>query len=205
MNSVAAVWYEGTYDWNQDWQHRQNLASPGDTARGLFINGLLDAVRTLGGEELVKRCLDACGQDRFVATFSYPITLQMRIISVAMSTLEKRYGAPEGALRQLGRRSALDFMESTAGKMMMRLAGSDPKRLLASLPSAYRVSMSYGEHTLVWTGPRSGRLVMKREFMPHPVHAGVVATLLEAGGAREVRVWGRQTGPLDCECDFSWN
>jgi hypothetical protein len=33
----------------------------------------------------------------------------------------------------------------------------------------------------------------------------VVATLLEAGGAREVTVKSRQTGPLDRECDFSWS
>jgi uncharacterized protein (TIGR02265 family) len=41
--------------------------------------------------------------------------------------------------------------------------------------------------------------------MPHPVHEGVLATLLEVGGAREVRVWGRQLGPLDAECEFSWS
>jgi uncharacterized protein (TIGR02265 family) len=204
MNSVAVVCYEGAYDWHQDWQQRLSHAAPSDTARGLFFNGVLDAVRTFGGEALVKRCLEACGQDRFLDFYSYPVSMQLRIISAAMQTLEKRYGGPEGALRQLGRRSALDLLESAAGKMMLRLGGSSPKQLLASLPSAYRVSMSYGQHSLVWTGPTSGRLIMKREFMPHPVHAGVVATILEAGGARTVRVESRQTGPLDCECDFSW-
>lgn len=205
MNNVAVVWYEGAYDWHQDWQQRLSQAEPSDTARGLFFNGVLDAVRTLGGEELVRRCVEACGQERFLDFFNYPISMQLRIISAAMQTLEKRYGCAEAALRQLGRRSALDFLESAAGKMMMRLASSTPKQLLASLPSAYRVSLSYGQHSIVWTGPTSGRLVMKREFMPHPVHAGVVATLLEAGGAREVKVKSHQTGPLDCECEFSWS
>lgn len=205
MNSVAAVWYEGAYDWHQDWHQRVNQSSPGDTARGLFFNGTLDAVRTLGGEELMRRCLDACGQDRFVDFFNYPISMQLRIISTAMETLEKRYGSADEALRHLGRRSAQDFLESTAGRMMVRLAGGDPKRLLSSIPSAYRVSMSYGQHSIQWTGPRSGRLVMKREFMPHPVHAGVVSALLDVAGAREVKVVSRQTGPLDSECEFTWS
>ena len=90
MNSVAVVCYEGAYDWHQDWQQRLSHAAPSDTARGLFFNGVLDAVRTFGGEALVKRCLEACGQERFLDFYSYPVSMQLRIISAAMQTLEKR-------------------------------------------------------------------------------------------------------------------
>lgn len=207
MNSTAAVWYEGTYtyNWNHDWNLRMNLATPGDTARGLFFNSTLEAIRVLGGEELVKRCLESCGQERFIDFFTYPVSLQLRIISTAMQALQKRYGSPEGALRHLGRCLSMGFLGSSAGQMLVKLAAGDPKRLLEGLSSAYRVSLSYGQHSVRWTGPRSGCFLMRKEFMPHPVHEGVLATLLEVGGAREVKVWGRPLGPLDAECEFTWS
>ncbi|HSP79387.1 MAG TPA: TIGR02265 family protein [Myxococcaceae bacterium] len=205
MNGMATEWSEAPYDWKSDCQLRLSLASPGDTARGLFFNGLLDTARTFGGEPLVRRCLEACGQEQFLDFFSYPVRMQLQIIAEAMETLVKRYASTERALKEVGRRASSDFLESMAGRAALNLGAGNPRRLLSSLPSIYRVSMSYGEYFLSWTGPNSGRFLFRRDFMPHHVHQGVVTAILDQAGAREVRVWGRQTGPLEGLCEFSWS
>ncbi|MGZ3458816.1 MAG: TIGR02265 family protein, partial [Archangium sp.] len=49
-----------------------SLATPVDTCRGMFFNGLLEAVHSLGGEEARARCFAAAGEKRFVDFFGYP-------------------------------------------------------------------------------------------------------------------------------------
>ncbi len=204
MNGMATDWSDAPYDWKSDVQLKLGLASPEDTARGLFFNGLLDTARTFGGEPLVQRCLEACGQDRFMDFFNYPIRMHLQIITEAMETLVKRYATSEKVLKELGRRASSDFLESMAGRAALSLGAGNPRRLLSSLPSIYRVSMSYGEYFLSWTEPKGGRFFFRHDYLPHQVHQGVVAAILEQAGAREVRISSRQTGPLDGLCEFSW-
>lgn len=193
------------YDWKHDCEMRMVHIGPQDTARGLFLNGTLESIRLLGGDRLAKNCRDACGQERFENFFNYSISMQLRMLSLAIPALMTRWGSCDMVLRQLGRRSAMDFLESSAGKMMLTLAQKDPKRMLNSIPSLYRASVSYGTQSVEWTGPKSGRVILKREFMPHAFHEGLVDLLLEMAGASGVRrVKSRQTGRLDIECEFSW-
>ncbi|MGZ3459559.1 MAG: TIGR02265 family protein, partial [Archangium sp.] len=177
-----------SYDWKHDCEMRLVHVGPQDTVRGLFLNGTLETIRLLGGEQVAKDCLEACGQERFVDVFSYSIGLQLRMISVAMPSLMTRVGSCELVLWQLGRRAAMDFLQSTAGKMLLTLARKEPKRLVNSLPSAYKASVSYGTQQVEWSGPKSGRVIMKREFMPHAFHSGMVEMLLEMAGATGVKV-----------------
>jgi uncharacterized protein (TIGR02265 family) len=88
---------------------------------------------------------------------------------------------------------------------MLALAGNSPTRVLNNLPTAYRASSSYGEHTIEWTGPNSGRFVLKGEFMPVPYHCGVVEAVVEKAQVKGGKVTGRQISMTDCECSFSWD
>ena len=72
---------------------------PQDTARGLFLNGMLKAIRTLGGEAVAKRCLEASGQEQLVDVFNYPATLQLQFLSIAMPSLLARCASYDMALR----------------------------------------------------------------------------------------------------------
>ncbi|WP_158502124.1 TIGR02265 family protein [Vitiosangium sp. GDMCC 1.1324] len=177
---------------------------PQDTARGSLLNGTLEAIRSLGGEDVARHCREASGQERFVDVFSYSISMQLRMVSTAMPLLLTRCGSSEQVLRHFGRHAGMDFLASPAGKMMLTLARKDPKRLMNSLPAAYKSWVNYGTQSVEWTGPTSGRLLLKREFMPHAFHSGLVELLLEMAGANRVRVNGRQTGRLDSQCEFSW-
>lgn len=200
MGLASADWEE----WEKELARRLQPAQPDDTVRGLFSNGILDAVRSLAGDEAARSCLEASGQAKFVDFFNYPIRAHLRLVYTGARFLAPRYGSIEEALRQLGRRSTSDFLNSAAGKTMKLLARGDPKRLLDTLPSAYRVSLTFGTQTIEWKGPTSGRYILERDFIPVPCHEGVMMALIETTHVPNVKVQGRQLGLLDSEYDFSW-
>lgn len=200
IDPATADWEE----WEKDLVHRLQPAQPEDTVRGLFSNGILDAVRSLAGDEAARRCLEASGQPKFVDFFNYPIRAHLYLVFTGARFLAPRYGSVEEALRQLGRRSTSDFLNSAAGKTMKLLARGDPKRLLDTLPSAYRVSLTFGTQTIEWKGPTSGRYLLERDFIPVPCHEGVLTALIETTRVSNIQVHGRRQGLLDSEYDFSW-
>lgn len=204
---TRSPWSETTLEagtWVRELVRRQSLATPTDTLRGMFLRGTLEAIRELGDEALVERCREACAHEDFVDLFSYPVRLHLQMMSVALEALAARHGGGEQALRLLGRKALEDFLASKSGKMLLVVGGGEASRLLNNAPTGYRVSTSYGEHSLRWLGPTSCRWTMKRQFMPPPFEEGILSGLLENTRARNVRVVGRQTGVLDSEYDISW-
>jgi uncharacterized protein (TIGR02265 family) len=191
-------------DWATGLERRLALVTPADTTRGMFFNGVLALVRQQGSAEGVKRCLAACDNQRFLDFFNYPAEQFLKLVWAAARVLEPGLEGFEPALRVLGRQAATDFLSSAAGKALMLLGQGDVRRLMENLPSAYRVSVSYGQRTVEWTGPQSGRLLMERDFMPFAYHEGVLVGLLEAQGVTGVKVVGHQEGLMSSEYDFSW-
>jgi uncharacterized protein (TIGR02265 family) len=180
------------------------LAHVEDTARGMFFNGAVDAVRALAGEEVAQRCREASGERKHIDFFSYPVAGFLKMCLTAAREVGPRLGGCEQVLRKIGEQSTRDFLSSMAGKTAVLLAGNNVKRLLAQIPSSYRAAVSYGERTVLWTGENSGRLTIQHDFMPPAYHEGVIRGVLLAGGARPIQVRGRLTGPLDSEYDIVW-
>ncbi|WNG62622.1 DUF2378 family protein [Archangium gephyra] len=177
-----------------------------DTCRGLFFNGVFEAARALGGAEVRAKCLVVAGTKTYVDFFSYPVADFLKTIFTAAELLGG--SAPEGramVLRQLGRRATADFLHSTVGKTMMALAGTDPQRLLASFPSAYRASLSYGDRSVERLGEKQARLMARRDFLPLAYNEGVLHAAMEQSTARELVVRGRQLAPLEADYDISWS
>lgn len=189
---------------DEDLELRLAMASPSDTARGMFLRATLDAVRILGDEEAVRRCLRASGEEKLVDFFIYPVSANLRMVFAAARMLEDRYGGIDEALRQLGFRAAECFLSSAAGLALQLLAKGDTKRLVGNMPSVYRASVSFGVRSVVWTGPTSGRLTMRREFMPYPFQEGMLLGLLQKANARGARVLGHQLSTLESDYDISW-
>ncbi|PTL79456.1 TIGR02265 family protein [Vitiosangium sp. GDMCC 1.1324] len=171
----------------------------------MFFNGLLDAVRALGGEEIRARCFAASGEKRFVDFFSYPVADFLKGLFTAVELLGPKHGGADAVLRQLGRRATGDFLQSTVGKTMMALAGTDPQRLLASFPSAYRASLSYGERFVERVGDRQVKLMARRDFLPLAYNEGVLIAALEQSTAKELVVMGNRLAPLDVDYDIRWS
>jgi uncharacterized protein (TIGR02265 family) len=171
----------------------------------MFFNGLLDAVESLGGEEMRRRCLVAAGDKRFVDFFSYPAGDFLKAIFLATEVLGPKLGGEATVLRQLGRRGTQDFLGSTVGRTIITLAGNEPHRLLASFPKAYRASLSYGERSVERLGDTHARLTARRDFLPVEYNEGVLSAAMEQSAVRDLVVRGRRLAPLDVEYDVRWS
>ena len=108
------------------------------------------------------------------------------------------------SLHYIGTQATVDFLASMFGRELMQASRRNPRLLLQHLANGYSTAVSYGERSVLWTGDRSARFVMRRDFMPAPYHEGVLLGALEAVGAQDVRVHGRQLSLLDSEYDVSW-
>jgi uncharacterized protein (TIGR02265 family) len=192
-------------DWVRTLEQLMELATPQDTARGLFLSRTLETVRELGDEAALARCQEVLGRQRLMEFVNYPVTLLVRLTLVAVRELSGRHGGAEQVLRLLGQKAAVGLMSSSVGTAMDTRTGSRDEHISSSLQAIYKVSSNYGERSMEWLGPRHGRFTMRRSFLPMPYHEGAMREVLERLGAREPRVLGRILGPLDSEYDFSWS
>ncbi|HYO71492.1 MAG TPA: DUF2378 family protein [Archangium sp.] len=190
--------------WARELAQRVALATPADTAWGAFLRSLLEAIRVLGDEGLVRRCLEVCGHEQPVEFFRYPVRWRLQMMSLCLEALAARHGGSGKALRLLGQQGMSTFLCSHAGRLLLMLAGGDGKRVLECAHLGFRMGLSYGQHTTRWLGPACFHWSMEREFMPPPYMEGALQVLVESTGARNVRVVGRQTGALDSEYELSW-
>lgn len=187
-----------------EFAERAAQATSADQCRGLFYNGALHAVQRLAGAEAAERCRAAGGAQKPVDFFNYPVTGFQRLNVQAIQELGAQLGSGEKVLWLMGKQAVDDFFVSTAGKTLLLLANTDPKRLVSNLSSGYRACVTYGERSVAWSGPRQCTVSMKRDFMPHPYHEGVLYTALVTAGAKGVQVRGRRTGVVDAEYEMRW-
>jgi uncharacterized protein (TIGR02265 family) len=187
-----------------EFAERSAQASPGDQCRGLFYNGAFNAVRQLAGPEAAERCRAAGGEKKPVDFFNYPVTGFQRVCQQAIDEVGPKLGSAEAVLQLLGKQAVDDFLASAAGKTLLMLANTDPRRMISNLPSGFRACVTYGERSVVWQGPKQCTFTMKRDYMPHPYHEGVLSTVLLALGAKNVKVKGRRTGTVDADYEMSW-
>jgi len=186
-------------------RHRMAMASPTDTARGMFFNGALEVARALGGSEAADRCQHVIGEKRFIDFFNYPVVDLLHLSLEALRLLGPRAGGGAGVLRRMGAQAARDFLASAPGRTMLMLTDKNPRRLLNQLPASYRTVVSFGERRVVWSvDERTGLFLAQRDFMPPAYTKGLLQGVLEAVGAKGVNVSGRPTGMLDSEYEVSW-
>lgn len=196
MSGESAARQTATLD--DDLAARLALATPADSAKGMFFNGVLVAVEKLLGEDAREICRRASGERKFIDYFNYPIAQFLPMAFTAVKLLEPKLGSYEKAFFQLGHQAIDDFLGSGIGKTLLVLAGKEPGRVLAAAPSAYKTAVSYGERRLEM---RNGRfvLVVRRDFMPASYHEGVLVAVLTALGVPNPQVHGRSVGLLDTD------
>jgi uncharacterized protein (TIGR02265 family) len=152
----------------------------------------------------MRRCLEVGGEEKFIDFFNYPVISYLRMVSAVVLPLAARHGNVEESLRLLGRQAVADLQGSAAGRALRMMNTGDLRGLLDVLRMVYRIAGNPGEHVLVWTGPASTRLTLRRVFMPYPFNEGLLRAVLELGNIRTVKVLGRQVGLLDGEFELSW-
>lgn len=191
--------------YDRELQQRLELAKPEDTARGMFFNGVLNAVKDVpGGGALLEECRALTGERRFVDVFSYPISGFLRLAFPAAALLAPREGGMEAAFRHLGHLGIDDFLKSPAGKTLLLLASSSLRKVMQNATAAYRTAVSYGDRSMEWPGQRHCVMTMKYDFMPHPYHQGLLLRTLEALGGKGVQVKATPTGLLDATYEMTW-
>jgi len=187
-----------------DLAQRLAHATAKDTCKGMFFNGVLLATERLVSVDARKALFAKAGGKKFVDFFNYPITDFLPLAFGAVELLLPKEGGWEAGFRRLGRQATDDFLGTAVGKTLLLLANDDARRLMSSLPSGYKTAVSYGERQVIWGGPKACTFKMRRDFMPHPYHEGVVEQVLQAVGANDVKVGGRRVGQLDTDYDVSW-
>ncbi|WP_342377561.1 TIGR02265 family protein [Myxococcus stipitatus] len=187
-------------------ESRLALVQPTEHIRGMHFAAVLDTVRFLGGEQAVKHIMDA--GDYPVdpdPTELYPFPPFLRLFFAATNLLAPQLGGAEEVMRQIGVQGTLAFASSMFGSELRQQVGGDPKLLVNMLPEAYRMAIDFGEVQVEWTSARAGRIHMRRIFTPVAYNEGMLEGALQAVGAQDIRVQGRQTSLLDSEYTLSWD
>lgn len=185
---------------------RLALVEPTEGIRGMHFAAVLDTVRFLGGEQAVSRIIEGGDYPKDIdLTELYPVPPFMRLFFTAARLLAPQLGGIEEAMRQLGVQGTLAFINSMFGAEVRQQVGGEPKRLVEMLPEAYRMAINFGELEVEWTGPRSGRIHMRRIFTPVAYNEGMLEGALQAVGAQDIQVRGWQTTLLDSEYTLAWD
>jgi uncharacterized protein (TIGR02265 family) len=188
----------------EDLELRLKLVPPRDSARGYFFTCALELVRERGDEEALRRCLEVSGQKDFTALLKYPVSTLLRLLYQAAWALEGSSGGFENALRELGHRTAKEFLGNSVGKALLLVAGRSTKWLVDTLPSAYRTGWHHGTGAVKWTGPTQSLASIHGNVVPAPYFEGVFQAVFQAAGAPGFQVRGLQRGPTDTEYELSW-
>lgn len=185
-------------------EQRLQLVPPEHTVRGLFLRSVLTAVARQVGEQAWARCQEACGERRVLDFFSYPVASMLRTLYAGAAELAPRVGSQQAAFHLLGEHGTRDFLESTAGRALIRLSGKDLRRLLIHIPTAYRMAVNYGERRVEWRGRHSAVMYMQGDYMPVAYQEGLLYAALERMTGRPPQVQGVRTAPLDSHYTLRW-
>lgn len=188
----------------QELQRRLSLATPADTVRGMSFHSTMDAVRMDLGEEALAQLLTKSREKSYKSFFNYPVSEYLVLLYNAGWMLSEKHGGFDEAIRRIAGGFSPGFLSSVVGKAFMMLSKDGPRQLISNMPVAFRAAASFAEVIVQWSGPRSGMLVTRRDFLLYVTHEGGLMSLFRALGLPNARVQGRQTGPLDNEVEFSW-
>lgn len=185
-------------------QVRLAAARDEDTVRGLVFNALFAVLREAGGEAAA-RAADPTGKGSRVDFFTYPAADFLRLSWDAAERLGPSAGGADQVFFRVGHKAGSAVLESMLGKTILAVSGAGGVRqLLASVPSAYRGTVSYGERRVQVQDEGRARAVFRGELLAAPFHCGVFTAVLERAGARNVRAEVREAGALEAELLLSW-
>lgn len=183
---------------------RLALCGPEHTVRGFFFTAALEAVRALGDPAALARCVEVAGGDRFLTFFSYPVATLNRLLYAAAWALSGRWGSFDEAMRQLGEQVAPDYLESGAGRVLVMLAGGEPKRMLNGFPAAFRTAIRHGDCSVQWAGPQRAVVVIQGTTVPPVYFEGAVRGVFATTRVAQVTTVGRPRGFTGTEVEVSW-
>lgn len=187
-----------------DLSERLRIATPQDTCKGMFFNGVLAATDTLLGPFAVDTVKARLPERKYIDFFNYPIASFLPAAFQAAQLIQGKSEDFATAMRRLGEQAIDDFLSTPVGRTLVTVSSGEAKRLMRAAPTAYRTAVSYGSRETVFTADTACVFKVRRDFMPHPYHEGVLLAVLRAVGAKDITVRGERLGLLDADYHLRW-
>lgn len=187
-----------------DLSERLRAATPQDTCKGMFFNGVLAATDTLLGPFAVDEVKARLPERKYIDFFNYPISTFLPAAFQAAQLIQGKSDDFAAAMRRLGEQAIDDFLSTPVGRTLVTVSSGEAKRLMRAAPTAYKTAVSYGTRETVFTAETECVFKVRRDFMPHPYHEGVLLAVLRALGAKDVSVRGERLGLLDADYHVHW-
>lgn len=162
------------------------------TVKGMFMASLMELVETRTGSRI--------GRKRYVAFVNYPLAEMLELLPKAAELVFPGMPVREG-MRRLGQAAYPTFADSTLGRVLMSIAGSDPRAALHLAPRAYRLVGNTGEARVIDLDESTSILELRGVWSyPDAYNVGVHEGALEAFGQDgEVRVRVHTISDVDLE------
>lgn len=190
---------------HEELEQHLSLVPPGDTARGFVFATTLRAVRDDAEESVLERCITAAEGNSFIPFFNYPMRSLLRLFYTAAWELGGKRGGFERAMWHLGARSAPDFLQSTVGRALLTMSGTNVRRLVEGIPMAYPTIYGHGTCELSWTGPKRGQFLLQGNLLPPPFIEGAVFQVLRATRVSGLFAQARRVAPTENMLTVSWD
>ncbi len=151
------------------------------TVKGMFLSSISDLVEERAGQRP--------GRKRYVAFANYPLREMIELLPKAAELAYPGRPVREG-MRRLGRMAYPTFASSTVGRVVMSIAGEDPRAALHAAPKAYRLVGNTGAARVLDTGDGEAILELRGVWgWPESYNVGVHEGALDALGVDgEVKV-----------------
>ncbi len=144
------------------------------TVKGMFLSNIADLVEQRSGQRP--------GRKRYVAFTNYPLSEMIELLPQAAKLAYPGLPVREG-MRRLGRLAYPTFSSSTIGRVVMSIAGDDPRSALHVAPKAYRLVGNTGTARVVDTGDGEAILELRGVWgWPESYNVGVHEGALDALG-----------------------
>jgi uncharacterized protein (TIGR02265 family) len=179
--------------------------SAGDTIKGFYLRGYLEAFRSEGGDALYRRCRELIPDKDLVDFFSYPYAAVMRMGLLGAEELAPKFGGVQPFLRAMGRIAVNQYLDSPLGRTFLNLAQPSPRAMLRMLPTAIATTVRFGRRAVSFLGENECVFTCRGDWSPGEANAGAIEAVITAAKGAAPRVLVRQHSMLDYDLEASWS
>lgn len=179
--------------------------TPGDTIKGFYLRGYLEAFRSEGGEELYQRCRALIPDKDLVDFFSYPYAAVMKMGLLGAELLAPKFGGVQPFLRAMGRIAVNQYLGSPLGRTFLNLAQPSPRAMLRMLPTAIATTMRFGTRTVTFPSDTQATFACRGDWSPAEANAGAIEAVIAAGKGQSPQMLVRQHSMLDYDLEATWS
>jgi uncharacterized protein (TIGR02265 family) len=179
--------------------------TPGDTIKGFYLRGYLEAFRTEGGEALYQRCRALIPDKDLIDFFSYPYAAVMQMGLLGAEQLAPKFGGVQPFLRAMGRIAVNQYLGSPLGRTFLNLAQPSPRAMLRMLPTAIATTMRFGTRTVTFASDTQCTFACRGDWSPAEANAGAIEAVIVAAKGKSPQVNVRPYSMLDYDLEASWS